>query len=94
MLHGNQRIAFTGDCPVGAHTIDRIAGCDVLIQEAFCSESEKGKITGHHSTIEEAIKIFKKANAKETIIIHSMENLQQFSSDKVRIARDGEVVTI
>jgi len=92
ILHANQKISFTGDCPVTVHTINRIKRCDMLIQEAFCSESGKIKMTGHHSTIEEAIKIFRKVKAKKMIIIHSMEELQQFSSDRIKIAQDGEVI--
>lgn len=89
-----KRIAFTGDTPCNKNTIQKIKDCDILIHEAFCSHKDNIQIRGNHSTIQNAINVFKKVEAKELFIVHYNKDLSRFNSDKIRIIKDKEVVGV
>ncbi len=87
----SKRVIFFGDVPIKENLIENN---DIIICEAFCSKDDDITITGNHNTIEEVLKTIEKKNVKKAIIIHSSTNLDIFSSEKIIIPKEKEIITI
>lgn len=104
----NQKIAFLGDEPIDSSLYDRIRGCDYVMHEAFCLDSEDyifhaTKI--HHSTVKNVSKIMESLNVKNLILYHTEEThvnkkelytkeSQLYFSGKVIVPNDLEAIVI
>lgn len=70
-IHANKTISYSGDCRPSFLFSQISKNVDLMIHEAtFSDELSLNAIEHKHSTISEAIDIFRKSNAKELILTH------------------------
>ena len=73
----NNKLMFCGDEPLQKELFDLAKNKDWLIHEAFCLESDEPIFKAHeksHSTVLDSAKTAQTVNAKNLILLHSVDN--------------------
>lgn len=73
----DKKLAFTGDEPLQKEVESKIKGCEWLLHESFCLESEEEKFKAHykgHCTVREAAENATRIGAKNLLVWHTEDN--------------------
>lgn len=76
LLNG-KKVFFLGDETINSQLYNRIMGCDFVMHEAFCLESEENIFHAyekHHSTVKNACSIMNSLGIKNLILYHTEES--------------------
>lgn len=95
----NKKLVFLGDETLNPDLYDRIRGCDYVMHEAFCLDSEENIFHAyekHHSTTKSVSEIMNGLDIKNLILYHTedthKENRKELYTNEAQTYFNGKVI--
>lgn len=89
------KLIFSGDCRPNDCLVTKGKDCDLLIHECtFDNKRQKDAIKKNHSTIQEAVSIAQRMNAKQTVLTHFssrygvLGHIDEINADRIGFSFD------